>query len=258
MIESGVKILGLDIIEDLDGVYFPVETVAEGTKRVSWDTLKADPDIPQTEEYRIWEHLITDSIQKEIEIWRPGYDQAIMRLGPENDWVDTDTTSYPKESTLTLYLSRKRWYDCFADISLNRLDPEYPDNPNFVIFLRGDGIRVPNFMVQSRKDSGDYETLIECDPDGDDHRFKSLRGSVVCKMSEAGSIDGLYNIEDSGPYYVDGTLSGLPWAENGSLDVRINPYSSSEGQQLYQSFINTAHRAVRALSAGVWSAWRTL
>jgi len=42
MIESGVKILGLDIIEDLDGAYFPVETVAEGTKRVSWDTLKAD------------------------------------------------------------------------------------------------------------------------------------------------------------------------------------------------------------------------
>ena len=42
MIESGVKILGLDIMADLDGAYFPVATVAEGTKRVSWDTLKED------------------------------------------------------------------------------------------------------------------------------------------------------------------------------------------------------------------------
>ena len=42
MLENGVKILGLDIIEDLDGLYFPVETVAEGTKRVSWDALKED------------------------------------------------------------------------------------------------------------------------------------------------------------------------------------------------------------------------
>jgi len=61
MIESGVKILGLDIIEDLDGAYFPVETVAEGTKRVSWDTLKAD----LLGSYELWPHDVpggTDEI----------------------------------------------------------------------------------------------------------------------------------------------------------------------------------------------------
>lgn len=256
MVENGVKIIDLDeLLAIAAGYYFPIAD-ASGTKRISWDTLKADPELPQLDEYRIWEHPITGSDQVQLEIWRPGFDQSILRLGPENDWPDDDSTSYPKEATLTFYLSRVRWYDCFVDVSLNRLSD--PTKPKFVTFLRGDGLRVPLWQVQYKKDDGSYTTLLECDPDGDDHRFIAKRGSVVYKMSETGAIDGLTHVDDSGDYYVDGSTSGLPWAENGSLSVRINPYATSQGMQVYQSFADTTHRAVRTRTSSVWSAWRTL
>ena len=112
--------------------------------------------------YQVRESQITGSPHTQLELWRPESDQAIVRIGPQNDWPDTDSDSYPKEATLTYYCSRKRWYDCFVDVSLNRLAD--PDVPKFVTFLRGDAMRTPMWQVQSKTDSGPYVTHGEMDP----------------------------------------------------------------------------------------------
>ena len=206
------------------------------------------------EDWALRETPITGSAFNQLELVSPNKDQAVVTIKPKIGTYP-DTTS-GIEATLTLYLSEIGNYDLFSDISLNRIDD--PAKPKFVMYLRGDGFRVPLWQVQYRKDSGGYTTLLECDPDGDDHRFKAMQGSVVNKMSGAWVPDNVYGVTDSGDYYVDGTTTGLPFAENGMLEVRVNPYADSEACQTYQSFINTAHRAVRVRTAGTWSAWRTL
>lgn len=204
--------------------------------------------------YQIQESAIPGTTETQIEAWRPGRDIAVMRIGPENDWVDTDFTSYPKEATLTLYLSRKRWYDCFVDLSVNRLAD--PAKPKFVTFLRGDGFLVPSWNVQYRKDSGAYEDLLTCNPEGDDHRFVAHKGSVAQKLSDIWTPTTSLNlITDSGMYYLDGASPDAPLAENGVITVAFNPYSANEGMMEWQSFVDRTHRYVRVKVGGVWGAW---
>lgn len=203
--------------------------------------------------YQMRTSLIPGTEEYQLEFWRPGFTQTVVRIGPENDWPDTDGDSYPLETTLTLYLSRKRWYDCFVDLSVNRFAD--PAVPVYVTFLRGDGIRVPKWLVQYRKDSGAYTALLECDPDGDDHRFKSYQGSVTNKMTELEDPLALAEIHGSGDYYVDGSATGLPVAENGVVEIRLNPYSANQGSAVYQSFTNRTHRYVNVKNGGTWSGW---
>lgn len=205
------------------------------------------------DDWEIRETPIAGSAFNQLELVSPDKDQAVVTIKPKIGTYPDETGT---EATLTLYLSQIGNYDLFADISLNHLDD--PALPVFVTYLRGDGFRVPKWIVEYKKDSGANASLLECDPDGDDHRFKASQGSVVNKMSETGDPNGLYGVADSGDYYVDGTTTGLPWAENGMLELRVNPYSSAQASQTYQSFVDTAHRAVRCRTAGTWSAWRTL
>lgn len=245
-----------------------------GLERFPWDAWKMDPPDRTADprlmlrtpwkfepENGIWsgayqfrESPIPGTSTTQAEIWAPLYTQAVLRVGPRNDWPDDDYTSYPQESTLTLYLSRKRWYDCFVDLSVNRLFD--PDKPVFVQYLRGDGIRVPSWNVEYRKDSGPYAMLLSCDPDGDDHRFIAHQGSVTQKLTEVWNPQALESVTDSGTYYVDGSSPYIPVSENGIVHVFINPYSNSQRVLEYQSFSDPTHRYIQTLSGGSWSTWR--
>jgi hypothetical protein len=88
-------------------------------------------------------------------------DYAVVKIDPKEDELD-GVTYLPLEATLTLSIGRKRYYDCFVDVSLNRISD--PANPKFVLFLRGDGEKVPIFQIQSRKNSGSYITQAEMNP----------------------------------------------------------------------------------------------
>jgi len=111
MIESGVKILGLDIIADLDGIYFPAETVAEGTGRISWDALKAD----LLGGYELWPHDIPGTTNEIVSLRNAsGVDVfTILELrAPEN--------SATLETTLSMHCySAALGQDWVRDLSLH-------------------------------------------------------------------------------------------------------------------------------------------
>lgn len=207
---------------------------------------------PQTGTYssRITRIPGTDPLAFQWDIENVGEEYSVVK-------ISADQYKDPKEATITLYMSRKGWYDCFADISLNRLAD--PDVPIFVTYLRGDGFRLPVWKVQSRRDSGAYVTHLQMDPEPDgDLRFKSLQASVVQKLTETGDPDGLVAVTDSGAYYVDGTNGDIPVAESGVLEVRINPYSTNSGLQIYRSFSDPAHQYARVRSGGLWGVWTAI
>lgn len=200
----------------------------------------------------------TDPVAFQWEICNETEGYAVLKVAPKQ-WAPDAVAYVPAEATLSLVLSRSGWYDCFADVSLNRL--ANPDVPIFVTYLRGDGMRLPVWQVQSRRDAGAYVTHLQLDPEpGGDMRLKELQASVVQKLTETGNPAGLTMVTDSGSYYVDGTLGvpTLPVAESGTIEVRMNPYSSDSGLQVYRSFSDPTHQYARVRSGGSWADWTAI
>lgn len=237
--------------------YFGVDGVADLlTMTTTLITSKVQHKVPSLavdSEHLIRQTLIPGTSVYQLEAVKPNDDQMIFKIGPRDDWPDSDATSYPSESTLTLYLSRKRWYDCYVDISLNRLSD--PAKPKFVTFLRGDGLLVPMWQVQSRKDSGSYVTLLTLDAETGG-KLVVGQGSVLCKMSESGAPGNISAVDATGPYYVDGATAGLPVAQSGLIRHSNNPYAASTRVQEYLSMSDPAHFWIRATSGGGLTTWR--
>jgi hypothetical protein len=87
-----------------------------------------------------------------------------------------------------------------------------------------------------------------------DGMLRLRTGSVAEKMTELGSV-ATADATMSGDFYVDGSTIGLPVAESGTLEIRMNPYSAEQGSQTYQSFVDKTHRYVRVKNSGTWGAW---
>ena len=241
---AGKAYLGVDGVADL---------LTMTTTLITSKVQHAVPSLKVDSEHLIRQTLIPGTSVYQLEAVKPSGDQMIFKVGPCDDWPDSDTTSYPKESTLTLYLSRKRWYDCYVDISLNRLSD--PAKPKFVTFLRGDGLLVPMWQVQSRKDSGSYVTLLTLDAETGG-KLVVGQGSVLCKMSESGAPGNISAVDATGPYYVDGATAGLPVAQSGLIRHSNNPYAASTRVQEYLSMSDPAHFWIRASSGGGLTTWR--
>lgn len=81
-------------------------------------------------------------------------------------------------------------------------------------------------------------------------------GTILSKMSETGVPNNISGVDGSGSYYADGSAPGLPVAENGLIRHSNNPYSATSRVQEYLSMSNPKNFWIRAIAAGIWTAWR--
>lgn len=103
--------------------------------------------------YSLLSTLVPGTSVQQLMIGNLDSDQVVLQLRPRAGGT---------ESTLSFYLSEEGNYDCYADVSLNRLSD--PDVPKFVTYLRGDGFPVPEWSVAFRQDAGAYTKALGYDP----------------------------------------------------------------------------------------------
>lgn len=188
----------------------------------------------------------------QMEIAAPEDDYAVVKITPKDYDPDSSVYYTPMEATLTLSISRKRWYDCFMDFSINRLgDPAHPVG---VVYLRGDGAPVPKFVIASRKDAGDEMRLLEIDPDSWDYRVRAPNGSFAQRLTEIANANGIIGRYNSGVYFVTAETANLPVAAAGVLEHWNHPYSDADAVQTYRPFgPNVSY--TRYCREGTWSDW---
>lgn len=132
----------------------------------------------------------TDPVAFQWEICNETEDYAVVKIAPKQEELDSAEYT-PAEATLSLLISRNRYYDCFVDLSLNRLSD--PAVPVFVQYLRGDGAPVPKWKVAYKDGSDPYKTALDYDPDtglfviSDYAAITSLGGYAIKMKNRTGS-----------------------------------------------------------------------
>lgn len=210
--------------------------------------LNSDWGLGVGDNWEIRHSLITGTSEYQLDmVYGNGQTQAVVRLTP-----DYTGNTVPLETTISQYLSRRGYYDLYVDTTFNRLGDV--NRPVFgSMMVATDGQPLPVWFLHSSTNYGaTFQRHMELDPA--DGMLRLRTGSVAEKMTELGGINTA-DATMSGDFYVDGSATGLPVAENGTLEVRMNPYSADQGSQTYQSFVDRTHRYVRVKNSGTWSPW---